>query len=123
MIKVKDGHGKGKMQVTEDEKPVFRAQYAFQKVGPLDDQEFEKSLAEYEQSMKMLKSNKLTFVPYTTREALPHSRGNKEVWIVFQNDLKKAVKYWYVEGEKISCMAKCSLVSAGRSRLLPVMSG
>ncbi len=96
----KDGHGKGKMQVTEDGKPVFRAQHAFQKVGPVDDQEFEKTLAEYEQSMKVLKSNKLTFVPYTTREALPRSRGNKEVWIVFQNDLKKAVKYWYIEGEE-----------------------
>ena len=96
----KDGHGKGKMQVTEDGKPVFRAQYAFQKVGPVDDQEFEKTLAEYEQSLKAFKSNKLTFVPYTTRAALPRSRGNKEVRIVFQNDLKKVVKYWYVEGEE-----------------------
>lgn len=96
----KDGHGKGKMQVTENGKPVFRAKLAFQKIGPVDDEEFEKTLAEYEQSMKVLKSNKLTFFPYTTREALPRSRGDKEVWIVFQNDLKKAVKYWYVEGEE-----------------------
>ncbi|MBR9761558.1 hypothetical protein GYB43_14725 [bacterium] len=96
----KDGHGKGKMQVTENGKPVFRAKFAFQKIGPVDDEEFEKTLAEYEQSMKVLKSNKLTFFPYTTREALPRSRGDKEVWIVFQNDLKKAVKYWYVEGEE-----------------------
>ena len=95
-----DGHGEGKMQVTEDGKPVFRAQYAFQKVGPVDDQEFEKMLAEYEQSMKVLKSNKLTFVPYTTQEALPRSHDGKEVQIVFQNDLKKTVKYWYVEGEE-----------------------
>ena len=95
-----DGHGKGKLQVTEDGKPVFRAKFAFQKIGPVDDEEFEKTLAEYEQSIKVLKSNKLAFVPYTTREALPRSRGNKEVSIVFQNDLKKAVKYWYVGGEE-----------------------
>ena len=96
----KDGHGKGKMQVTEDGKPVFRAKFSFQKIGPVDDEEFEKTLAEYEQSIKVLKSNKLAFVPYTTQEALPRSRGNKEVWIVFQNDLKKAAKYWYIGGEE-----------------------
>jgi len=95
-----DGHGNGKVQVTQDGKLVFRVQYAFEKIGPVDDQQFEKMLAEQEQALKTLNSNKLAFVPYTTRDALPSSRGNKDVRIVFQNDLENVIKYWYVEGEE-----------------------
>ncbi len=94
------GRGHGKLQVTQDEKPVFRVQYAFEKIGSVNDLEFDKMLAEHEQSMESLKSNKLAFVPYTTREALPRSRGNKDVRVVFQNDLENVIKYWYVEGEE-----------------------
>lgn len=95
-----DGHGNGKVQVTQDGKLVFRVQYAFEKIGPVDGRQFEKMLAEQEQAMEALKSNKLAFVPYTTRDALPGSRGNKDVRIVFQNDLENVIKYWYVEGEE-----------------------
>ena len=59
-----------------------------------------KMLAEQEQAMETLKSNKLAFVPYTTREALPRSQGNQDVRIVFQNDLENVIKYWYVEREE-----------------------
>ena len=95
-----DGHGNGRIQVTQDGKPVFRMQYAFEKIGPVDDRQFGKMLAEQEQAMKTLNSNKLAFVPYTTREALPRSQGNQDVRIVFQNDLEKVIKYWYVEEEE-----------------------
>jgi len=39
-----DGHGNGKVQVTQDGKPVFRIQYAFERIGPVDDRQFEKNV-------------------------------------------------------------------------------
>ena len=92
-------HSYGEVNVSQAGERVFRSRYAVQKVEPPDDQQFEKRLAAYQAAIKQLEETSLTFVPYTTREALPNSEAGKETRVVFQNELKIGVKYWYVEGE------------------------
>ena len=66
---------------------------------PADAEQFEKRLAAYQAAIKQLEETSLTFVPYTTREALPNSKAGQEPRVVFQNELERVVKYWYVAGE------------------------
>lgn len=79
---------------------VFRSRFAVQKVELADDKLFEKRLAAFQAAIKQLEEASLTFVPYTTREALPSSEDGQETRVVFQNELERVVKYWYVDGEE-----------------------
>jgi len=93
-------HSYGEVNVFQAGDRVFRSRYAGQKVEPPDDQQFEKRLAAYQAAIKQLEETSLTFVPYTTREALPNSEDGEETRVVFQNELERVVKYWYVAGEE-----------------------
>ena len=93
-------HIYGETNVSQAGEQVFRSRYAFQKVEPEDDKLFEKRLAAFQAAIKQLEEASLTYVPYTTREALPSSEDGQETHVVFQNELERVVKYWYVDGEE-----------------------
>ena len=93
-------HIYGEVNVFQAGDRVLRSRYAVQKVELADDELFEKRLAAFQAAIKQLEEASLTFVPYTTREALPSSEDGQETRVVFQNELERVVKYWYVDGEE-----------------------
>jgi len=93
-------HVDGEVNVFQAGDRVLRSRFAVQKVELADDELFEKRLASFRSAIKKLEEASLAFVPYTTREALPSSEDGQETRVVFQNDLERVVKYWYVDGEE-----------------------
>ena len=93
-------HMYGEVNVFQAGDRVLRSRYAVQKVELADDELFEKRLAAFQSTIKQLEEASLTYVPYTTREALPSSEDGQETHVVFQNELERVVKYWYVDGEE-----------------------